>query len=144
MVTLDGGLFSVLTRFVSTPSKEGIFYVGVSVAGTTKIGKKWLEGDIAEVIAFDRLVTDEERYKIESYLAAKYGITLIKSSSSNPVKVSGTPSYNYTYMSSTGETWWPANRPIMHRIAITSPVSCATMFGVDAIQIDRAHRLLFG
>ncbi|HJG88174.1 T9SS type A sorting domain-containing protein [Barnesiella viscericola] len=105
MVTLDGGLFSVLTRFVSTPSKEGIFYVGVSVAGTTKIGK-WLEGDIAEVIAFDRLVTDEERYKIESYLAAKYGITLIKSSSSNPVKVSGTPSYNYTYMSSTGETWW--------------------------------------
>ena len=72
MVTLDGGLFSVLTRFVSTPSKEGIFYVGVSVAGTTKIGK-WLEGDIAEVIAFDRLVTDEERYKIESYLAAKYG-----------------------------------------------------------------------
>lgn len=104
MVTLDGGLFSVLTRFVSTPSKEGIFYVGVSVAGTTKIGK-WLDGDIAEIIAFDRLVTDEERYKIESYLAAKYGITLIKSSSSNPVKVS-TPNYEYTYVSSTGDTWW--------------------------------------
>ncbi len=104
MVTLDGGLFSVLTRFVSTPSKEGVFYVGVSVAGTTKIGK-WLDGDIAEIIAFDRLVTDEERYKIESYLAAKYGITLIKSSSSNPVKVS-TPNYEYTYVSSTGDTWW--------------------------------------
>lgn len=105
MVTLDGGLFSVLSRFVSTPSKEGVFYVGVSVAGTTKIGK-WLEGDIAEVIAFDRLVTDEERYKIESYLAAKYGITLIKSSSSNPVKVPSTPNYEYTYVSSTGATWW--------------------------------------
>lgn len=76
MVTFDGGLFSVLTRFVSSPSKEGIFYAGVSVAGTTKIGK-WLEGDIAEIIAFDRLITDEERYKIESYLAAKYGINLL-------------------------------------------------------------------
>ena len=35
MVTLDGGLFSVLTRFVSTPSKEGVFYVGVSVAAVS-------------------------------------------------------------------------------------------------------------
>ena len=105
MVTFDGGLFSVLTRFVSTPSKEGIFYAGVSVAGTTKIGK-WLEGDIAEIIAFDRLITDEERYKIESYLAAKYGITLIKSSSSNPTKVPTTPNYKFTYSSSAGQIWW--------------------------------------
>ena len=58
--------------------REVFSTAGVSVAGTTKIGK-WLEGDIAEIIAFDRLITDEERYKIESYLAAKYGITLIKS-----------------------------------------------------------------
>lgn len=105
MVTFDGGLFSVLTRFVSTPSKEGIFYAGVSVTGTTKISK-WLEGDIAEIIAFDRLITDEERYKIESYLAAKYGITLIKSTSTNPVKVPTTPNYKFTYLSSTGQTWW--------------------------------------
>ena len=105
MVTFDGGLFSVLTRFVSSPSKEGIFYAGVSVAGTTKIGK-WLEGDIAEIIAFDRLITDEERYKIESYLAAKYGITLIKSSSSNPTKVPTTPNYKFTYSSSAGQIWW--------------------------------------
>ena len=64
------------------------------------------QGDIAEIIAFDRLITDEERYKIESYLAAKYGITLIKSSSSNPTKVPTTPNYKFTYSSSAGQIWW--------------------------------------
>lgn len=36
----------------------------------------WFEGGIAEVVIYDRTLSDDEREKIEGYLAHKYGLTL--------------------------------------------------------------------
>lgn len=38
------------------------------------------EGDLAELIIYDKILTDDERHHIESYLAIKYGITIDVSS----------------------------------------------------------------
>ena len=39
-------------------------------------GSFWFNGDIAEVILYSNRLEDTDRFKIESYLALKYGITL--------------------------------------------------------------------
>ncbi len=45
-------------------------------AGNTSNSTEFLQGDIAEVIIYNRVLTEAERKKAESYLALKYGITL--------------------------------------------------------------------
>lgn len=50
------------------------FYIG----GTgTVYHEPWM-GNVAEMLVYHRLLTDEERGKIEQYLAGKYGLTLTK------------------------------------------------------------------
>lgn len=41
-----------------------------------RIGAQGLQADVAEVIVYDRLLTDAERQKVEAYLSDKYGIAL--------------------------------------------------------------------
>lgn len=47
--------------------------IGVDQAGP---GAVWFNGNIAEVILYNRNLTANERVRVESYLAVKYGITL--------------------------------------------------------------------
>ncbi|MDX2069122.1 MAG: T9SS type A sorting domain-containing protein [Haliscomenobacter sp.] len=58
-------------------------------------------GLIPEIIAFNRVLDREERLKVASYLALKYGITLTESSA--------------TYVNSSGEIIWNGEaRPLFH------------------------------
>ena len=74
---------SVMTTF------QGIPTVGSIQSGSTN----YFNGQIAELIMFPNAHTDEERLKIETYLALKYGIT-IDSSLGNYVSSSGTSIWN--------------------------------------------------
>lgn len=49
--------------------------------GYSLAGKKYffLQGDVAEIIAFPNALTKEQRFAIEDYLAQKYGITIYTS-----------------------------------------------------------------
>ena len=41
-------------------------------------GNKYHAGEVAEVIAFDRQLDDDQRQGIEQYLAEKYGLRTVK------------------------------------------------------------------
>ena len=86
---------------------EGIYLNGhVDATGTTpssnmsapiiRIGRhaananNGITGDIAEVIAYDAILTAVERSRIQSYLAIKYGITLDQTIATNYVRSDGT------------------------------------------------------
>jgi len=47
--------------------------------GDNETSNHW-EGDLAELIIYNKILTDDERHHIESYLAVKYGITIEVSS----------------------------------------------------------------
>lgn len=53
-----------------------------------------LFGSVAETIVYDQILTDEDRAKVESYLAIKYGITLTGGIQQSGVTV-GNIGYNY-------------------------------------------------
>ena len=65
--TLRGSDSATGKTTASTPN-----YIGIG-AGS---GSSWWEGPIAEIIVYERQVTEQERVIIDSYLAAKWGITL--------------------------------------------------------------------
>ncbi|NVK29936.1 MAG: putative Ig domain-containing protein, partial [Gammaproteobacteria bacterium] len=44
---------------------------------------RYFNGALAEIIAFDRVLSDEERNRVESYLAAKYGVSLDQTTAKN-------------------------------------------------------------
>jgi hypothetical protein len=46
------------------------------LGGTGTSYDEFWNGDLAEVIVYNRLLSDEERKKVEDYLAKKYGLTL--------------------------------------------------------------------
>ena len=64
-----------------------------SAMGGTNFG---LNGDIAEVIFFNRTLTSTERNRIGTYLAIKYGVTLDQTSLTNYVASNGTVVYPAT------------------------------------------------
>ena len=64
-LTLNGG--SAQTINTSTANA----FIGRNIAGN-----QWFSGDIAEIVVYDDIATTNERQKIESYLAIKYGFTL--------------------------------------------------------------------
>ncbi|MEI9920222.1 MAG: T9SS type A sorting domain-containing protein [Bacteroidota bacterium] len=55
-----------------------------------------LDGDMAEVILFNRIITTAERNRIDSYLAIKYGITLDQVTRTNYTSSDGTAIYPAT------------------------------------------------
>ncbi|MEM1120206.1 MAG: T9SS type A sorting domain-containing protein [Bacteroidota bacterium] len=62
-------------------------------------------GALAEIIVFNRVLDEQERRKVASYLAIKYGLTI-------------QDEYDQTYLSSEGVTIWktPFGQPKFHRI----------------------------
>ena len=61
------------TLFIGTPSTSGSF--GTDFL-TSLFGNASIRGYAPELIVFSRMLTPDERRKVESYLAVKYGITL--------------------------------------------------------------------
>ena len=62
-----------------------------------------LDGNVAELIVYDRVLTDSERKQIESYLAIKYGITI---TGGTDVLGSTVGNNAYNYVNSTGTSIW--------------------------------------
>ena len=61
------------TLFIGTPSTSGSFGTDFP---TSLFGNASIRGYAPELIVFSRMLTPDERRKVESYLAVKYGITL--------------------------------------------------------------------
>lgn len=103
-------------------------------------------GLVPEIIAFNRVLDREERLKVASYLALKYGITLTETST--------------TYVNSAGETIWNGEKtPIYHHnIAgigrddasgwvqkIASSSNCPSLLSISTASIPtNNHFLLWG
>ena len=61
------------TLFIGTPSTSGSFGTDFP---TSLFGNASIRGYAPELVVFSRMLTPDERRKVESYLAVKYGITL--------------------------------------------------------------------
>lgn len=72
---LDGNLESSTSGENYTPNSAQPYRVGAGSTETTS-GQYFWFGDIAEQIVFNREVNADERLRIDTYLAIKYGITL--------------------------------------------------------------------
>ncbi|WP_422361625.1 T9SS type A sorting domain-containing protein [Reichenbachiella sp.] len=72
---LDGNLESNGTGESYTPNAARPYRVGAGSSETVN-GQYFWYGDIAEQIVFNRELNADERLRIDSYLAIKYGITL--------------------------------------------------------------------
>ncbi|MEO9806479.1 MAG: LamG-like jellyroll fold domain-containing protein [Reichenbachiella sp.] len=72
---LDGNLESSGSGELYTPNTARPYRVGAGSTETTS-GQYFWFGDIAEQIVFNREINADERLRIDTYLAIKYGITL--------------------------------------------------------------------
>ncbi|NVK49762.1 MAG: hypothetical protein HWE09_08330, partial [Cyclobacteriaceae bacterium] len=73
-IYLDGTSYNASGLSTSNP----ISFTGIPEIGRFQgdLGQRFFDGQIAEVIMYPTAHTDEERNKVQSYLAIKYGITL--------------------------------------------------------------------
>jgi hypothetical protein len=76
--TLGGNNQGLRTpNFINTP------YIGIGYNGTAFAGNKYLDGDIAEVIAYNRVLTAQEISQLHAYLEQKYSLGILKPALSN-------------------------------------------------------------
>lgn len=68
----NGTKFTTGNNPGSVASAGGVYWIG-SLAGNQKL----LPGRVAEVIFYNRVLTDTERHSVESYLSTKYAITVV-------------------------------------------------------------------
>lgn len=88
----NGNLIAASTGGFNTSWTSGEYTIG-----DDRTGGDELTGDISEILYYDRDLADEERKKIESYLAIKYGVTLNNSA--------GGSAGNYIASDGTIEVW---------------------------------------
>ena len=125
VVSDTGDPFTRLTPYMNGVLDPADFNVGVlsgdanvdvligarrNGSGNTGSGYRF-DGDIAEIIIYDRDLTAVELQKVESYLALKYGITLGSNdafwdSGSNTATPFGYAGTSNDYMDSSGNTIW--------------------------------------
>ncbi len=74
------------------------------VFGKKENDGKWFEGGVAELIVYDRLISKDQRLKVESYLSMKYGISLPDSSN---------------YFNSDSKVIWDARKHSTHKYNVT-------------------------
>ena len=96
----------------SSPFSTGNTGSGYPITTPIRIGKhnsndsnanSNLDGDVAEVLTYDRVLTLAERHEVESYLAIKYGITLNGNQDQLGVHQGNE---NYNYIDSDGNPIW--------------------------------------
>ena len=95
----NGGLESSTTWYSPPTITSGTFNVGLRHTGA---GNGYFYGDVAEVLVYNKALTDAERYSIETSLMTKYGIPFGRSC--NDIRAAGyTTSGVYTiYPTTTG------------------------------------------
>jgi VCBS repeat-containing protein len=67
------GVSNLTATTLTRASTTGIYVGDDSTSGD------WLQGDIAEIIIYDRDLTSDERHDIENYLGNKWGLTIFNS-----------------------------------------------------------------
>ena len=96
----------------SSPFSTGNTGSGYPITTPIRIGKhnsndsnanSNLDGDVAEVLTYDRVLSATERHEVESYLAIKYGITLNGNQDQLGVHQGNE---NYNYIDSDGNPIW--------------------------------------
>lgn len=128
------------TLFIGTPSTSGSFGTDFP---TSLFGNASIRGYAPELIVFSRMLTPDERRKVESYLAVKYGITLKGS-----------------YLDSDGNLTWDMaeNQAYHHRVtavgtdtagSLSQPLSATSYeemgrkveynLMINTYQVDRIH-----
>ncbi len=66
-----------------TPNSINTPFIGIGYNGTAFGGNKYLDGDIAEVIAYNRVLTAQEISQLHAYLEQKYSLGILKPALSN-------------------------------------------------------------
>jgi hypothetical protein len=103
-------------------------------------------GTMGEVIMYEGQLSDEDRNKVESYLALKYSITLYPSNSEYPFNntavnpKSGTNRYNYKL--SDGSILWAGDVPasdVANRKFVNFYNNIAAVIRDDAARLDNRH-----
>ena len=95
----DGG-----TAASTTTNTINFSLISTELIGATKDSVYKYQGNIAETIEYDRVLTATERQKVDSYLAIKYGLTL------------GTTASTINYLNSAGTTIWSGNATYQNRV----------------------------
>ncbi len=66
------------STLANVPAKWGEALPNLYIGGTgTSYHEPWM-GDLAEIIVYDRALSDQERMQVEDYLGGKYGVTLAR------------------------------------------------------------------
>lgn len=86
---VNGKNSSATTTGVAASGAPGLLGLGTSGSTNEAAGS-----NVAEVIAYDRVVTAAEKAQIESYLAIKYGITIDQTTATNYVNSVGAVVWN--------------------------------------------------
>jgi hypothetical protein len=73
-VVSSGSTFQVYFDGVGQGAQAAAFSGGTTHVLGSAGGKEFLEGDIAEVIAYDSALSDSDRQAVEAYLADKWGL----------------------------------------------------------------------
>lgn len=93
-----GGAFSIFHAGALDvgPMSSTLVFEGVdkSIGGAFNTSNQFFDGEMAEVVVYDRALSSVERQQVDSYLAIKYGITL--DSSVNYVRSDGATIWNMT------------------------------------------------
>jgi len=79
LTTLAGSVFKSGVK-VSSPPVNGLTLNGATftIGNTVSGSGKQLAGRIAEILFYDRLLTDAERHDVEAYLSAEYAISVVQ------------------------------------------------------------------
>ncbi|MBO6830624.1 MAG: hypothetical protein JJ876_13815, partial [Muricauda sp.] len=114
LTTHVNGLRDILTNRNHPLADNTLFYFN-------RVGKHFnsndpnrnLTGDIAEILLADFAMTDNQRQRVESYLAIKYGITLSNGAQLGSIVGNGT----YDYLAADGTVIWQSDPTYQHDIA---------------------------
>ncbi len=85
-------------------AKDGAYRVSLANGGAFATDGEFSDVSVPEFFSFKRALSDAEIDRIESYLALKYGVTL------------GTAAEPRSYVNSTNQAVWTANRDYQHRV----------------------------
>ena len=94
---INGKEFSA--PIAAAPNGKGAFNGGYAVGarfGILGLNDFAFQGHIGEVIVYNRNITSQEKLRIDSYLALKYGVTLEAGTASNYVSSNGTTIWDAT------------------------------------------------
>ncbi len=110
--TTPGEVFEDGHYLASSGTRDADWTTGKYLLGYDDTGGDELDGEMAEVIFYDRQLTAAEQQKVESYLAIRYGITLTSDNDGNTTTFeapNGDGINEGDYIASDGTVLWDAS-----------------------------------